>query len=200
MGPLAVLLISTSSIAHTDAELDSRIAFLEEHLEAPKVHARAWWWGWMSFYAAAIGAQSVRLALVDPEDEDARAQRADFTISIVKTALGVASLLFVPLKAMEGASDMYEIQGETREDKILRLRAGEAALLENAEQAELRHWWVRHALIVALNLAHGLIVWIGYDDPERGMISAGLGIVVGEIIAWTQPWQPLDSRAAYLAR
>jgi hypothetical protein len=154
----------------------------------------------MSFYGAAIAAQSIRLALVDPEDEHAPAQRADYIISIVKASLGVASLLFVPLNAREGASDMYEIQGETREDKMRRLAAGEAALEKNAEQAELRHWWVRHAALLAINLAHGLIVWLGYDDPERGMISAGIGIVVGEIIAWTQPWQPLESRKLYLAR
>jgi hypothetical protein len=196
-----VALISTSTVASpSPADLDARLAFLEEHLEAPKLHARVWYWGWFSLYSAAIVTQSIRLGLVDGGDPDADAQRADLTIAIVKATAGVISLLVLPLDATDGAEAMRAIEGDTPDDKLRRLAAGEAALAQNAKQSDRRHWWIRHAAVLAINIVGGLIVWIGYDDPERGVIAAALGIAAGELAAWTQPWQPRASMNAYLSR
>lgn len=178
-------------------DLDARLAFLEEALEGPELHAEVWWWGWLSFYGLAIAAQGTRLALVDDADEDARAQRADFVVSMVKAALGVASLLFQPLSAAEGAEPMYRISEETSADGLRRLAAGEAALRENAIEAERRYAWWRHLALVGVNLIGGAIIWLGYDDLEKALISAGVGIGVGQIIYFTQPWQPITSYEAY---
>jgi hypothetical protein len=195
--PLLALLVSTSSLSATD--LEARATFLEQSLEGPQVHARAWWWGWLSFYSAAVIAQSIRLGLVDGMDESAPAQRADFTISIVKAVGGITSLLLLPLSAMDGAEEMQKVEGDTIEDARRRVMLGEAALAENASESDRRYNWIRHTAMIAVNIAGGLIVWLGYEDLQRGAISTAVGIAVGEIILWTQPWQPRDSFDEYRA-
>lgn len=199
MLPVIALLVSTGTTSEIapppPPELDARLRFLEEHLEEPKLHARVWWWGWLSFYSAGAAVQSVRLALVDPLAGDARAQRADLTISIVKALGGVVNLLLFPLNAAEGAEPMRRVEG----DDLARLAAGEAALEENARESERRHEWLRHLLLFAVNLTGATIVWLGYDDLERGLISAAIGIGIGELALLTQPWQPGVSWKEYRA-
>jgi hypothetical protein len=195
---LTLILVSTSTTIPSD-ELSARLDFLEERLEAPRLHARVWWWGWLSFYSAGAVAQGVRIALVDPADEDAAAQRADLTVSMVKAIGGVISLVALPLNAMDGAEEMRRVEGIGPEADLLRLYAGEEALEENARESERSFSWLRHALLVAVNVAGGLIIWLGYDDLERAAINTGVGIAIGELAIWTQPWEPRASYREYQA-
>lgn len=195
---LPIVLIATST-ASSDHHLQARLAFLDESLEGPKVHARVWWWGWLSVYSAAAVVQGTRIALVDAEDEDAGAQRADLAMSMIKAIGGVVATLSLPLNAMDGAEVMRRIEGDGPEVDRLRVAAGEAALAENARESRRSLWWLRHTILLAVNLAHGMIMWLGYDDLRRGAISAGLGIAVGELAIWTQPWQPRQRHPEYQA-
>ena len=197
MGPLLPLILISTSTAIADHDLEARLAFLDESLGAPELHARVWWWGWLSVYSAAAVVQGTRIALVDPDDHDAGAQRADLAISMIKAIGGVVNMLLLPLNAMDGAERMRRIEGTGREVDLLRVAAGEAALAENARESERSFWWLRHTMVVAVNVAHFLIMWLGYDDLERGAISGGLGIAVGELAIWTQPWQPRQSYPEY---
>ena len=194
------LMIATSTTTGLSArELEARLAFLEDSLEDPELHADVWWWGWLSFYSAGAVAQGVRIGFVDGEADDAGAQRADLAISMIKAIGGAVSMLVQPLNAMSGARAMQAIEGTTHADDLLRLEAGEDALAENALESERTYWWLRHSLLVAVNAAHFFIMWLGYDDPEKGAISASVGIAIGELAIWTQPWQPRGRYEEYRA-
>ncbi len=185
----------------TDAALDQRLRFLEAQLEAPKIHAQVWFWGWLSVYAGSAGIQGLRLGLVDGAELDATAQRADLTVTIVRSVLAFANhLLFYRLKARYGAEPMQEIEGEDRAAKLARLAAGEEALVSYAAESRRRYSWVRHALAVAVNLAGFFITWQGYNDLRQALLTTGIGLTLGEIIIWSQPWQPVGALEEYRAR
>jgi hypothetical protein len=191
VSPLIPLLISTSTISLEPIVLE-RLAFLEERLEATKLHAQIWWYGWLGVYAAGAIVQGSRLAFVQRDDPDAAAKRADFAVSAIKATAGVINMLFLPLNAMKGADPMRAESSDTA-----KLAAGEAALEANARESERALWWLRHTMVVAVNVIGGLIIWLGYDDLQRAAINAGVGIAVGEIAIWTQPWQPRESYREY---
>jgi len=172
--------------------MPERLAFLEERLEATKLHAQIWWYGWLGVYAAGAIVQGARLAFVDRDDPEKAAKRADFTVSLVKATGGVLNMLFLPLNAMKGADPMRSATTDAE-----KLAAGEAALAANAAESERSLWWLRHTLVVAVNVIGGLIIWLGYDDLQRAAINAGVGIAVGELAIWTQPWQPRESYREY---
>jgi hypothetical protein len=195
---LPLILISTST-SISDRDLDARLAFLDESLQAPQQHAKIWWWGWLAFYSAAAVVEAARIPLVKSTDEDAAAQRADLALSTVKAIGGVLSIVLRPLDAMEGAHLMRRVEGSGRDAKLVRLAVGEAALERNTRESERSFSWLRHTILVLANVAHGLIVWLGYDDLQRGAISTGLGLAFGELVIWTQPWEPRASLEEYQA-
>ncbi len=185
---------------HLPTNLDARLAFLDKHLEAPKLHAQIWWWGWLSFYSLGFVVQSVRLGLVDSAADDAPGQRADLVVSLIKGAGGILNLIFRRLNAQKGAAPMRKIKGDAPEDKLARLRVGEETLKENAKEAHKRLSWLRYVLLVAVNVAGGLIIWRGFDDLTRGITSAAVGIGVGQVVFFSQPWQAIGHLETYEQR
>ena len=197
---LTVPTATTATVASTagDAQLDAKLRFLEERLDESVTHAKAWFWGWMSVFVVSAGVQGARLALVDSADADATAQRADLVITIVRSALALGNhLLRYRIKVRDGADPMRAISGDDRRAKLERLAMGESLLEDYAAESERRYSWIRHALSAAVNLAGFFILWLGYDDLTQGIINSAVGLVVGETIIWTQPWQPVSALEDY---
>lgn len=187
---------SSSTASHlpslTDQALEERLAYAERALDAHRTHAAVWWYGWSGFYAVAIVTEGTLATLTDDS-----AERADLIVAAAKTSLGLAALLIQPLQAKDGADDVRSMPGATRLDRVRRLEHAEAQLRINAKAADDRYFWLRHLATASINIAGGLIVAEGYDDPARGWRSAAIGFAVGEAMIWSQPWQPRQDLDAY---
>lgn len=174
-----------------DAE---RLEFLQERLQAPQLHARIWYWGWLAAFAGSIIYQAVRMALVDRSALDANAQLADYGVSAAKSALALGNrLLFFRLPERAGAAPI----GDQSLGVTARIKRGEAALARYAKSAARRMSWIRHALGLAVNLAGFFVIWRGYSDLRRALINSGFGLVAGQAIIWTQPWQSVSDLEEY---
>lgn len=178
-----------------DREVRARLAYLEEHLEARRRYANLWWRGWTGFYALGVVVQSTRAGLTDDASE-----RADLIVSAVKATGGVIKLLYLPLQAKDGASAIEAMPAATPEQRLQRLARAEEQLRANAAEADRRYSWVYHLLNVGVNVGGALIVWQGFDDPARAWRSAGIGIAVGEVMIWSQPWWPSGDWEEYQRR
>jgi len=179
----------------SDTEVSQRLAYLEQHLDAGRDYAWWWWHGWTAFYSVGVVVEAARAGTADND-----AQQADDIIGAVKAAGGVAQLLLRPLAAKDGADAVRALPDTSPADRRRRLAVGEALLRTNAEAANRRYSWVRHVLIVVVNAAGAIIVWQGFDDPSRGWRSAGIGIAVGELSVWSQPWWPAQDWEDYQRR
>jgi hypothetical protein len=178
-----------------DSEVVERLAYLEHHLEDGSGWAKTWYYGWTSFYALGVVVQSVQAGI-----EDDKSERADYIISAVKAAGGVGRLLYQPLEARRGADPIQAMPNATPEDRLLRLARAEEQLRTNAKEADRRYYWLQHVSNVAVNVAGALIVWQGFDDAETAWTSAGIGIAVGEVFIWSQPWWPSSDWKEYQRR
>jgi hypothetical protein len=180
-----------TSFARCSGGTAERLRFIEDRLEERRPYAKWWWTGWSGFYGIGTVVSSVQAGT-----EDDGGKRADYTVSAVKASFGVARLLLYPSTAKAGAAAMRVVDPADESACRERLRVGEELLRTNARETESRWSWKRHAAVIGINVAGGLIVAEGFDE-SRGWRSAGIGIGVGEIMTFSHPWKADDDLAEY---
>ncbi len=192
--------VAAATAAHADeAGLGScsggtaeRLTFIEDRLEERKPYAKYHWMGWTGFYGIGMVYQSAQAA-----GERDNSKQADLVVSAAKASIGVTRLLIWPPKAKEGAAAMRVVAPSDESACRERLRIGEELLRKNARESQGRWDWKRHAFNVGLNVAGGLIVSEGWDDPLRAWRAAGIGTAVGEVFIFSHPWKADDDLVEY---
>lgn len=167
----------------TPAEVDARLSFLEERLDAGRATARAWQYGWTGVFA--VGAVLGAAQSITADNGDDRVYQI---VGTVKSAGALADMLTKPLPARLGAEPMRAVPGTTPRDRQLRLAVGERTLVENAASAESRFSLRRHLEGVTTNLIGGAIIW-ALGSSKDAVFSTLSGIAVGEAQIWSQPWR-----------
>jgi hypothetical protein len=175
----------------SDREVRERIAFIEERLDSHKLHAQAWYWGWMTIYTGSTVANSYGAATTDHGPN-----RAKNISQAVLSASGIGDLLFRPLNARFGADPIRALPDATPEQRRQKLARAEALLRGNAERATERTSWRHHLISAAPNWVAGLIVWAA-GDGEQGAITALTGTLGSEANIWTEPGGPVQDLADY---
>lgn len=181
--------------ALSDAEIDARLDYLIERLDYKADYAAYWWRGWTGFYALGVVFQGVRAGL---ENDDS--SQADLALSAGKAVLGTFTLLRHPMAWDHGADSVRAMPNETREDRVARLAFAENKLHRFARVTDRRLNWMSHAQNVAINAACAGLVHGVWDDPSRAWRSAGIAIVIGEIMLFSHPWWPRKDYDAYEQR
>ena len=174
-----------------NAEVGDRLAFLEERLEAGQRNARIWQYGFRSLFAGGIVAGTVEAATDD--DSDARVAGI---VGAAKGAIGVADLLLEPHPGRLGAAPIHATAGASRAEQWAR---AEAQLDAVARRADDRWDWTRHAGIIALNAAGGLIVGL-VGDRTDAIIDSTVGFAVGQLMLWTMPQRSKEDLHDYRQR
>jgi hypothetical protein len=168
----------------TDRELDARLQFLEERLDAGRLHAQLWHWGWLGFESAEAVLGTVGAA--DAKHADDRAGQA---VDAAKSVIGVADILvFRPMPGRHGADSMRGPADAPRAEKLARLDRGEAILEAAAARAHTRWEWSVHLGNLGLNLA-GSAVLLALSHERTAAISFATGVVGGEAEIWSEPWR-----------
>jgi hypothetical protein len=191
LGMAVVARADETSYARCSDGTAERLRFIEDRLEERRPYANYWWMGWTGFYS--IGAV---VSSVEAGTEGDEGKRADYIVSAVKSGLGVGRLLLFPPTAKAGAAAMREVAPTDETACRERLRIGEDLMRTNARESASRWSWKRQAAIIGINVAGGIIVAEGFDEP-RGWESMGIGIGVGEIMAFSHPWKADDDLAEY---
>jgi hypothetical protein len=118
-------------------------------------------------------------------------------VSAVKAAFGTTRLYFFDRPA---ALDGGQPVRRELPDCDAALGRGEALLEQAAHETRSRSSWKRHASIVGINALGAVIAGEGWGEREDAWISAGIGVVVGEAMAWSHPWNGVRDLADYEAR
>jgi len=158
----------------SDAELDSRIAFIEDRLNGGEKHAKYWQHGWTGVYGAGMVIGTLQASLTDSGKN-----RANYITTAVKATIGTTRLLLRPHPGRNGADELdASLWGNTRSAKEQRLQRGEEILQAVAKKAKERTNWKAHAGNVGLNLVGmGFILGLGHGADAAE--SFGVGVAVG---------------------
>jgi hypothetical protein len=172
-----------SSLA--DAEVERRLAFIENSLDAHQLHAQIWFWSWLTVNAGSAVGLSVGAALTDNS-----ASRVNMIGNAALAALGVGDmLLFRPVDARFGVEPIRALPDATRAERLHKLEAGENLMRRNAQRAEQRCDWTVHAGNFAANALVGGLTWAA-GDAQAGLITVLVQTLFGELYIWTDPSGP----------
>lgn len=172
-------------------EIDLRLQFLEERLDAGRTTAQVWQYGWTGLFAVSAVSNTVNLFTADDGDE-----RVLAAVDGVKSIAATTQMLLDPLPARLGADPMRAEPGRTREQ---RLALGESQLMVNAQRAEERWSFKTHLKPVLVNALGGGIIY-AFGDSRDAIVSATTGILVSEAQIWTQPWRASQDLRDYKSR
>ncbi len=177
----------------SDAELERRIRFIEQRLEARKRHGQIWHWGWMTVKAGSMVGNTIAAAATDDHDDTVK-----FATAATLGAIGTAHLLVRPLEARYGAAPVSGRPEATREEKLAKLRAGEDQLRRNAKRANERKSLVAHGSNAALATVAGLVVGL-WGNPSDGVIMGLSSFAGGTASILTEPAAPAQDWEDYKA-
>ena len=165
----------------SESELNQRLKFIETRLAGLNPNATYWQYGWTGFYAASAVGQAA--LAIDEDDSD---DHTGLIVGAVKSTGGLVQMLLKPLPAVTSHGDFQSMSSQTRAERLLKLEQGEALLYENANRAQQRYGWKRHAIGIAANLLGGVIIATNGDSSDA-VASTVLGIAVSEASIWTEP-------------
>ena len=178
----------------SDAQIDERVEFLTERLNEGQKNAKIWQVGFTTGWSLGVVLSTVQAATTSVKDT-----RATAIVTAVKASIGVARLLVWPHPGARGAEPILAIEGDSRAAKLARLEAGELQLSRTAKRGASRKTWLPHLGNVGLNLIGGGIL-VGVASTKDGLISAGVGILAGEVMLWTMPWRSVQDLDDYEKR
>lgn len=200
---LATLGLSAASAGQTarsdptvlsDDQIQQRLRFITERLNAGRRHASYWQWGWSGFYAASAALQGFGAATEDDNDDV-----VNNLVGAVKSAGGLLENLLRPLPGRLGADPIAAMPSASREDQLDQLARAEHLLHAAAGRAAERTQWRRHLSMVGVNLAAGAVIW-GFGDGKDAAVSTIVGTAVGEAAIWSEPARAQTDLQDYLDR
>lgn len=171
---LAVALsLSAAPASDAAASESARLEELTRHFDDNHAAANAWFWGWTAAYGALTVGQAIGFAVVND-----RELRVNFAVGGISSLVGWVALLIPPFPAAFAKRRLAAAPGLARAEELLR---------DSAEAERFgRSWWL-HAGCVALSVAGGLVLWLGYGYLVDGIINTLVSVAVGELQIWTQP-------------
>jgi hypothetical protein len=187
--------VALPAIPDEEQEQRERIHFIQGRLKKQMPEVMAWHVGWTTFYGLGLLVQSGRAVIATSD-----AEVADNVVGSVKAAIGVVARLARAPDTIKGAHEMERLPEDTPEQRAHKLLVAERLLRRNAEECDRRYNLWAHGLNLALNIAGGLIIGLAYGDRDRALISAGVGIAVGELSIWSQPWRAKRDLTDYRRR
>jgi hypothetical protein len=182
--------ITAEPTSQSTPEINQRLTFLEQRLDAAQLHGQIWYYGWFAVNGGGLIVTTVQAATTHSHDD-----RVSSSVEAGKAVIGVVDLLLRPLPARLGADPIRAMPGSPRE----RVQAAETLLQTNATRAELTRTPWPHLGNAIINLIGGGIV-LAFGDWQDAALTTGLDFVVGEIQILTEPSRAIGDLAAYRSR
>ena len=180
-----------SRLAELDVE--ARLAFIRRSMMAEESRVRSWTGAWQVTYGVLTGGQLGLIPILDPE------MTPDLVVGATTSAIGLGSHLITPL-ALLSDQPLLEAKltaADPAGDRCLLLAEAEALWMSSSDDQLFARGWLMHLANAGLAVAGGLILWLGYDRFESGLSGLASGLVVGELMFWTQPAGLEDHLADY---
>jgi len=195
---LFILCVSSSALAQNDISslsdemLQERITSIQKSFDRIQTPARWWSWGWIGAYSGITGYGIYGLVSDWPK------YKAYNITGVTKTTLSVTLLLALPFYPRFTASEFHQLPGQSREEKIEKLKKGEMLFKRNYYKSLSGvHWLKSHILKISVNLIGGGIVWY-FDGWKKALLSSVPGILVAEATILTQPTGQIDDYRKYM--
>jgi hypothetical protein len=171
---------------------EARLQFIREHLRSDAHHARIWSYSWGAIYSALAVGQLVAAPLVSHDSG------LDLYVGAGASLLGLAPLVFTPLKVIGDAKSLDASQAGTPEtDACVLLAQAESALVRDAANEAQGRSLLFHGGNIVVNVGIFFLLGAGFGHWTSATISLLTGIATGEIMIFTQPVGAREALQSY---
>lgn len=187
MIPLFLLLTwSVSSVAAqelSDSIVHQRISFLEKSLKSDQKGTKQWWYSWLGLYGAAtIGQGAVYFSSGE------KSTRQDMALGAATTFIGVVGQFISPFQPTSFADRLTSLPASNESERLIKMSQMEKLLAERSYIEIEARKWKAHILPTGINLASGLVTWLGFHRTVwDGVANFALNCVITESQIWSQP-------------
>jgi hypothetical protein len=177
-------------LARIDANV--RLTFVRERMRVAARRARIWTWTWGGLYSSLV---VINLAQMPTAD---RSDLVDLGFGAGASMVGVLALSILPLKVM-GDQRWLERRLRRGDDVCAQLADAERLLVRGAASQAFGKGPLVHAGNVVFNVGVLLALGIGFGHWDSAAINGLGGILVGEVMAFTQPTDAIHDLDNYRA-
>jgi hypothetical protein len=192
-----LVLIHISPVQAEDSaeiDIDSRLSFINEHLDNERSHKQIWNYGW-------AGISGTRLALGMSQIGTSSSDRR--VVGIVDAAKSLTGLYdaFIrnPLPGLDGADSIRAMPNSTLEEKAMQLQAAESLLQKSKAWGENRRSLKQHLVYLSANLLGGAAI-LAFGDSDVAVNNTLVGILGGELKIFTAPQGSIRGLHDYQSR
>ena len=180
--PCPTIAGGSEALARQDAE--ARLTFIRARMRHDAWRARQWSFAFGTSYAVLAGASGVVVPLMKD-----RAAVPDVLVGGASSIVGFGLIAVAPLKVI---FDHEELEARIAAagpegDRCALLASAEAMLIADAKNERFGRSWLIHSGNVLVGVGAMLILGLGYDRWESGIINGVASVAVGEVMILTQP-------------
>lgn len=167
----------------SDGDVERRLAFIEERLDASQPHTEIWQGVWTGINGGAAVGLAAAASLATSNDD-----RINFATMSVVALIGLGDqYLFRTIPGLDGALKIRMLPNTTPEERREKLKKAELMLQANADREAERTSWTYHAGNAALNGLAGAVIGI-FANTKDGIIGGATGFLGGIVYAFSEPW------------
>jgi hypothetical protein len=188
--PFPGLVGSRDPASLSEEEIDRRVTFLTERLDATRTHALAWHYGWLTVNTGGAIWSSISASLDDGTDQINNAMEAG------KSTIGVIYLLTDPMPGRQGGEPIRALPASTHAEKLAQLEQAERLFRQTVRRSRQRTSWLMHIGNFGLHAVTASVL-LGLGAEKDAAMSFLIDSAVGEVQIWTRPWEPVRDWEEY---
>lgn len=177
----------------SEEQLEARLETIDAYLYDLQRPSRLYWYGWLATQTVLTAGQALFAVQAD--------ERNIKTGYIVGASVSGASLLLLLVSPFPGryASSKYRaLPTSTREQKELKLAAGEGWLTAQAKNDALRTTWPTHVLGAAVAVGTGIGLAAAYDHNLKDAVTRTISIAfISQLQILTRPRRSMEYAKRY---
>ncbi len=167
----------------SDSLVVQRIKFLQNSLHIDQQGTKLWWNGWLVGYGTATIAQG---AIWYSSDE--KALRQDMATGAATTLVGFIGQFISRIQPQSFADKFEQLPDENSGQRLQKMTQMEKFLADRSLMELEARKWKAHILPTSINIASGLVTWIGFHRTVwDGVANFALNCVISEAQIWSQP-------------
>ncbi|MEI7421621.1 MAG: hypothetical protein WCK18_05990 [Prolixibacteraceae bacterium] len=166
-----------------DAIVHQRIDFLQKSISNDQKGTIQWWYGWLAGYSVLTAGQG---AVWYSSQETTL--RQDMATGAATTFLGLIGQFVSTYQPQHFAVKFSQLPEGTSAERLSKMTQMEKFLTDRSALEIESRKWKAHLPSLGVNLASGLVTWIGFHRTVwDGVANFALNCVISESQIWTQP-------------
>jgi len=166
-----------------DAIVHQRIDFLQKSIGNDQNGTIKWWYGWLAGYGVLTAGQG---AVWYSSEETSL--RQDMATGAATTFLGLIGQFVSVYQPQHFAVKFSQLPEGTSAERLSKMKQMEKFLTDRSVLEVESRKWKAHLPSLGVNLASGLITWVGFHRTVwDGVANFALNCVISESQIWTQP-------------